>query len=49
MVFLLEVGSAGVPKGGDNLVDGVAPGLMVSAASVDYLWWSMSQVPRVFF
>ena len=41
--FLPEVGLAGVLKGGDNLVDGAVPGLMVSS-----WWWSMWQVPRVF-
>ena len=30
MAFLPEVGSAGVLKGGDDLVDGAAPGLTVS-------------------
>ena len=40
--FLLEVGSAGVLKGGDNLVDGAAPCLTVSSK------WSMWQVLRAF-
>ena len=31
MAFLSEVGSAGIIKGGDNLVDGVVPGLTVSS------------------
>ena len=30
-MFLSEAGSAGVLKGGDNLVDGAAPGPLVSS------------------
>ena len=33
MTFLPDVGTVGVLKGGDNLVDGAAPGLMVSSKS----------------
>ena len=46
--FLSQVVFAGIFKGGDSLVDNVAP-VTRSASRVDHWQWSMWQAPRNFF
>ena len=46
-ILLPEVGSAEVLKGGDDLVDGAAPGLMVSSKTIRLLLYNVYNIRNI--